>query len=80
MNDQKHEDRKLKAFLIQWQQFCGMLLFLVVNRVHRNNIDDKLTDIFYIISFAVFLGATIKSFNDLCKLFPKVEKDDTDDV
>ena len=76
IDKQKREDRNRKMNLVQWQQFAGMLFFLVVNNAYKHNSDDMIIGIMFMIAYVVFLATTIRTMGFINKLYREIPKSD----
>jgi Ca2+/Na+ antiporter len=74
IDDKKIEHRRKNVFLLQLQQFAGMLLFLVTNRIYKSDSSDKLLQVMFMTSYLVFLGTTVKTLNDYNRLYYDIKK------
>ena len=74
IDDKKIEHRRNNVIIIQLQQFAGMLLFLVTNRIYKSDSSDKLLQVMFMTSYLVFLGVTVKSLNDYNRLYYDIKK------
>ncbi len=69
IDEKKIEHRQKNVFILQLQQFAGMLLFLVTNRIYKSDSSDKLLQVMFMASYLVFLGTTVKTLNDYNRLY-----------
>lgn len=74
IDDKKIEHRKNNVIILQLQQFAGMLLFLVTNRIYKSDSSDKLLQVMFMTSYLVFLGTTVKTLNDYNQLYYDIKK------
>lgn len=74
IDDKKIEHRMNNVIILQLQQFAGMLLFLVTNRIYKSDSSDKLLQVMFMTSYLVFLGVTVKSLNDYNRLYYDIKK------
>lgn len=74
IDEKKIEHRQKNVFVLQLQQFAGMLLFLVTNRIYKSDSSDKLLQVMFMISYLVFLGTTVKTLNDFNRLYYDIKK------
>lgn len=73
----KTKKKKTKRFaVLQWRQLSAALLFLVSNKVYRHDSESKLTNMFYILAYVVFLVVSIQNFTIAMKAYEEVMKDD----
>lgn len=69
IDDKKIEHRRNNVIILQLQQFAGMLLFLVTNRIYKSDSSDKLLQVMFMTSYLVFLGTTVKTLKDYNRLY-----------
>ena len=69
IDDKKIEHRKNNVIILQLQQFAGMLLFLVTNRIYKGDSSDKLLQVMFMTSYLVFLGTTVETLKDYNRLY-----------
>lgn len=74
IDDKKIEHRKNNVIILQLQQFAGMLLFLVTNRIYKSDSSDKLLQVMFMTSYLVFLGTTVKTLKDYHRLCYDIKK------
>lgn len=74
IDDKKIEHRKNNVIILQLQQFAGMLLFLVTNRIYKSDSSDKLLQVMFMTSYLVFLGTTVKTLKDYNRLYYDIKK------
>lgn len=74
IDEKKIEHRQKNVFVLWLQQFAGMLLFLVTNRIYKSDSSDKLLQVMFMISYLVFLGTTVKTLNDFNRLYYDIKK------
>lgn len=74
IDDKKIEHRKNNVIILQLQQFAGMLLFLVTNRIYKSDNSDKFLQVMFMTSYLVFLGTTVKTLNDYNRLYYDIKK------
>lgn len=74
IDEKKIEHRKKNVFILQLQQFAGMLLFLVTNRIYKSDSSDKFLQVMFMTSYLVFLGTTVKTLNDYNRLYYDIKK------
>jgi hypothetical protein len=76
IDEKKIEHRQKNVFILQLQQFAGMLLFLVTNRIYKSDSSDKLLQVMFMTSYLVFLGTTttVKTLNDYNRLYYDIKK------
>lgn len=74
IDDKKIEHRRNNVIILQLQQFAGMLLFLVTNRIYKSDSSDKLLQVMFMTSYLVFLGTTVKTLKDYNRLYYDIKK------
>lgn len=74
IDDKKIEHRKNNVIILQLQQFAGMLLFLVTNRIYKSDSSDKLLQVMFMTSYLFFLGTTVKTLKDYNRLYYDIKK------
>lgn len=74
IDEKKIEHRQKNVFILQLQQFAGMLLFLVTNRIYKSDSSDKLLQVMFMTSYLVFLGTTVKTLNDYKRLYYDIKE------
>jgi low temperature requirement protein LtrA len=74
IDEKKIEHRQKNVYILQLQQFAGMLLFLVTNRIYKSDSSDKLLQVMFMTSYLVFLGTTVKTLNDYNRLYYDIKK------
>lgn len=74
---EKRRHKKQKTgFYLQLRQLSAALVFIVVNSLYKHNHDDRMLTIFFVLSYTVFLLATVDNIKILKKLYDEVMKDD----
>ena len=68
--------KTIRFAVLQWRQLTAALLFLVSNKVYRHDHESKLTNMFYILAFVVFLVVSIQNLTIAMKAYEEVMKDD----
>lgn len=68
--------KKIRFAVLQWRQLTAALFFLVSNMVYRHDPESKLTNMFYILAYLVFLVVSIQNFTIAMKAYEEVMKDD----
>lgn len=74
IDDKKIEHRRKNVIILQLQQFAGMLLFLVTNRIYKSDSSDKLLQVMFMTSYLFFLGTTVKTLKDYNRLYYDIKK------
>ncbi|MBP0976838.1 MAG: hypothetical protein J6P89_01515 [Oscillospiraceae bacterium] len=74
IDDKKIEHRRNNVIILQLQQFAGMLLFLVTNRIYKSDSSDKLLQVMFMTSYLFFLGTTVKTLKDYNRLYYDIKK------
>jgi hypothetical protein len=70
--EKRRQKKQKSGFYLQLRQLSAALLFLVVNSVYKHNHDDRILTIFFVLSYTVFLLATVDNIKILKKLYDEV--------
>lgn len=73
----KTKKKKTKRFaVLQWRQLSAALFFLVSNMVYRHDHESRLTNMFYILAYVVFLVVSVQNFKIALEAYEEVMKND----
>lgn len=70
----KTKKRTIRFAVLQWRQLTAALFFLTSNMVYRRDSESKLTNMFYILAFIVFLVVSIQNLTIAMKAYKEVMK------
>ena len=68
--------KTIRFAVLQWRQLTAALFFLISSMVYRHDPESKLTNMFYILAFVVFLVVSIQNLTITMKAYEEVMKDD----
>lgn len=68
--------KTIRFAVLQWRQLTAALFSLVSNMVYRHDPESKLTNMFYILAYVVFLVVSIQNLTITMKAYEEVMKDD----